>query len=122
MDSPIEYPKITIAGQPCEVRFSNAALYRLEKSGIDLREFGEQMKTGRLKMSMIYDLLSAGLRPAGATYSSIRLFSAEALADMVDIEEATQVVVAAMGKVRPSATVTLREPAANPEAVTPKPQ
>lgn len=104
--SPVEYPTVTVRGIVYPVKFSNRTLYRLDKNGIDLAQFGEKLKAGRVSVSMIYDILSACL-PTG--------LAAEDLADEVSTADATKAVIEAMGKVPPPATVKLQEPAAKPD-------
>lgn len=109
--SPIEYPTVTVDGQAFPVKFSNRALYRLDKDGIDLHQFGEKLKTGRISVSMVYDLLAAAMvtppfmsRPHG-----------EDLAEKVLLADATRAILDAMGKAAPPAGLKLQEPAAKPD-------
>jgi len=103
--SPVDYPTIKVGTSTYTVKFSNAALYRLDKAGTDLNAFGENLRLAAdamrrgeppttLKMSMVYDLLSACI-------VGVRL-NPEDLADAVPISEAARTVIEAMGKVRPS--------------------
>lgn len=109
--SPVEYPTVSIDGVHYPVKFSNRALYRLDKAGVDLRAFGEKLKAGRIGVSMIYDLLSAAL----LTPQHVGRFDAEDLADKVSTADATKAVLDAMGKVPPHSEVKLQEPAAKSE-------
>lgn len=109
--SPIEYPTVTVDGQTYQVKFSNRALYRLDKDGVNLQQFGEKLRAGRIGISMIYDLLSATI----VWPPHVPRMSAEELTEKVGPAEASTAVIDAMGKVPPSAEVKLREPAANPQ-------
>lgn len=108
--SPIEYPTITYSGIKYTVKFSNYTLYLLDKQGIDLKEFGERLKSGRMGYAMIYDLLAASIQspvPIDVRY----------LVEGVPMAEASQAVIEAMGKVQPPADLKLRETAASPQAL-----
>lgn len=111
--SPIEYPTVTVEGAKYTVKFSNRTLYLLDKSGVDLQQFGAKLKGGTMSVSMIYDLLAASIQ----TPKHVPRFNGEDLADSVPVTEATRVVLEAMGKVPPPTEVKLQEPAANPPAL-----
>lgn len=110
MDEPISavtYPTLSIRDVAYPVKFANAAYYRMEKAGLVLTDVAAQLKTGRLSMSLVYDLLAASIGHG---------FTGEFLAEAVEIPVARDAVIAALGKVQPSPETKLREPAtAQPE-------
>jgi len=106
--SPVEYPTVRIKGQDIPLKFSNGALYRLDKAGVDLQQIGADLKSGKVKISMIYDMLSACLVGTGVWNQR---YSGEELAEEISPKEAADAVIAALGKVPRPVEVTLREPA-----------
>jgi hypothetical protein len=111
MDEPISavtYPVIVINGVSYPVKFGNASFYRLEKSGLDLNDVAAKLRSRKLGLAMVYDLLAASVGNG---------FTGEQLAEVVPINEARDIVIAALGKVPPPAETALREPAA-PSPVT----
>ncbi len=54
----VQYPTIELNGRPYDVKFTRAALYRMEKAGISFRpQFGLGGKTAQLPFSNIVDVL-----------------------------------------------------------------
>ena len=100
--SAVTYPTISIRGVAYPVKFSNAAYYRLEKAGLELPDVAAKLKSGRLGVALVYDLLAASIGHG---------FTGEMLAEVIEISVARDAVVAALGKVQPSPETKLREPA-----------
>lgn len=105
--SPIEYPTVTVDGQEYQVKFSNRAIYRLDKAGVDLQQFGEKLKSGRVGMSQVFDLLAATIQ----TPPHVPRLDAEELSEKVSIGDATRAILQSMGKAQPPAELKLREAA-----------
>lgn len=104
MESAIEWPKVTIAGQEYTLRFRTMDLIRMERSGViggnGQRKFGN--------VETLFQMLSHGLAHQVAK-------TAEELAEIVEPEQIADIdkaCAAAMKKVTRPAAVQLREPGA----------
>lgn len=118
--SGVEYPKLTIDGREYEVKFSRAAIYRLDKSGFDLRLLAGEVRgwlpssengietPGRVRYSVMIDILHA------AVGDQLRC-TAEQLAELVGPERTAEVAAAILGamvKTKPSPQTQGQETAA----------
>ena len=124
--SGVEYPTLQIDGKTYTVKFTRAAIYRLDKAGFDLRSLPTELKSwfphkegddevpGRVRFSVMIDILHAILgRELRCT--------AEELAEMIDPTRTPEVATAlilAMSKMQPPAVRQPQATAATPgEAV-----
>lgn len=116
--SGVDYPTLEIDGKTYTVKFSRAALYRLDKAGFDLRTLPDELRQwfphkdeagreipGRARLSVVIDILHAAI-------SKEFHGTPEDLAEVTDPERTAEIVsalVLAMSKMQPP---TKRAPAA----------
>lgn len=124
----IEYPKIEIAGTEYTVKFTRAALYRLDKAGFDLRTLATEIgrwlpkdtpsgrQDGYVRLSVLFDVLHAAIMdqlPPGTLPADL---VAMALPDSMPLEEVSKrtaqigvAIILAIGKMPLPAQTRLQE-------------
>lgn len=108
-ESPVSYPSVTIADKSYQLKWSNAAIYRLECIGANLTTIGRELQEKRVSFKNVIDLLCACVvkTPRFEPEQLCELFPNPA-----DVFALCPALWEAMGKAQPPAEKKLQEPAA----------